>query len=143
MGAEFSIRVEAHFEAAHFLRSYHGVPEPLHGHSYRVEAELAAVEGGIDAESIAVDFISAERHLQEIARRLDYTCINDVAPFTGLNPSAENIAAWFHRELTAAVVAEHAEVRAVVLWEGPFHSVTYRPGSARGTSRERGADERS
>ncbi|MGZ7078042.1 MAG: 6-carboxytetrahydropterin synthase, partial [Thermoanaerobaculia bacterium] len=34
------MRVEARFEAAHFLREYRGISEPLHGHSYKVEAEL-------------------------------------------------------------------------------------------------------
>ena len=54
MSGSFAVRVEAFFEAAHNLRSYHGSPEPLHGHSYKVEAELAASGGGVDGEAIAV-----------------------------------------------------------------------------------------
>src|SRR5687767_10748424 len=95
MTGKFTVRVEARFEAAHFLREYRGISEPLHGHSYRVEADLAARGGGIDQDDIAVDFVSARRKLETLARRLDYGCINDVAPFTEINPTAENIAAWF------------------------------------------------
>jgi 6-pyruvoyltetrahydropterin/6-carboxytetrahydropterin synthase len=124
----FTVRVEARFEAAHYLREYRGISEPLHGHSYKVEAELAASGGGVDSDAIAVDFVSAKHKLESLAKRLDYGCINDVPPFNEINPSAENIAEWFHRELSSAVAGENAVVRAVTIWEGPFNSVTFRAG---------------
>jgi len=129
MSGTFTVRVEARFEAAHFLREYRGISEPLHGHSYKVEAELAAAGGGIDADAIAVDFVSARRKLEALARRLDYGCINDIAPFDEINPSAENIAEWFHGQLSAAVADESALVTSVTVWEGPVNSVTYRAAS--------------
>jgi 6-pyruvoyltetrahydropterin/6-carboxytetrahydropterin synthase len=121
----FVVRVEARFEAAHFLREYRGISEPLHGHSYKVEAELAAVGGGVDQDAIAVDFVSARRKLETLAKKLDYGCINDVPPFDTINPSAENIAQWFAKELGAAVAGEQARVVAVTIWEGPVNSVRY------------------
>src|SRR5512146_998100 len=127
MSPDFTVRVEARFEAAHYLREYRGISEPLHGHSYKVEAELAARGGGVDGAAIAVDFISAKRKLEALAKRLDYGCINDVPPFTEVNPSAENIAEWFCRELGAAVADENALVTAVTIWEGPVNSVTFKP----------------
>jgi 6-pyruvoyltetrahydropterin/6-carboxytetrahydropterin synthase len=127
MPAEFTVRVEARFESAHFLREYRGISEPLHGHSYKVEADLAARGGGIDQDAIAVDFVSAKRKLEQLAKKLDYACINDIPPFTEVNPSAENIAEWFARELGAAVADEEAVIVAVTVWEGPVNSVTYRP----------------
>jgi 6-pyruvoyltetrahydropterin/6-carboxytetrahydropterin synthase len=123
----FTVRVSARFEAAHFLREYRGISEPLHGHSYKVEADLAACAGGIDADAIAVDFVSARRKLEALAKKLDYGCINDVPPFDKINPSAENIAQWFAREVGAAVAGEDAVVSAVTIWEGPVNSVTFRP----------------
>jgi 6-pyruvoyltetrahydropterin/6-carboxytetrahydropterin synthase len=129
MSGDFTVRVEARFEAAHFLREYRGISEPLHGHSYKVEAELAARGGGVDRDAIAVDFVSAKRKLEILAKKLDYGCINDVPPFDAINPSAENIAQWFHRELSAAVAGESALVTAVTVWEGPVNSVTYRPAA--------------
>jgi 6-pyruvoyltetrahydropterin/6-carboxytetrahydropterin synthase len=127
MPTRFTVRVEARFEAAHFLREYRGISEPLHGHSYKVEADLAARGGGLDGDAIAVDFISAKRNLEQLARKLDYGCINDIAPFTEINPSAENIAEWFAKELQTAVDDEHAVVTGVTIWEGPVNSVTYTP----------------
>ena len=123
----FTVRVEARFESAHFLREYRGISEPLHGHSYKVEADLAGREGGVDADDIAVDFVSAKKKLESLAKTLDYKCINDVPPFDQLNPTAENIAQWFHRQLSTAVADEKAIVTGVTIWEGPVNSVRYEP----------------
>lgn len=127
MSGTYTIRIEARFEAAHFLRSYRGVAEPLHGHSYRVEAELGARSNALDSDAIAVDFVSSRQALEALAKRLDYGCINDVEPFTTINPSAENIAKWFHDELSAAVDREGARVLGVTVFEGPFNAATYKP----------------
>jgi 6-pyruvoyltetrahydropterin/6-carboxytetrahydropterin synthase len=127
VSGRFTVRVEARFEAAHYLREYRGISEPLHGHSYKVEADLAGSGGGLDSDAIAVDFVSAKQKLELLAQKLDYGCINDVAPFTTINPSAENIAEWFARELQAAVAGDDATVTAVTIWEGPVNSVTYTP----------------
>ncbi len=127
MPAKFTVRVEARFEAAHYLREYRGISEPLHGHSYKVEADLSARGGALDGDAIAVDFVSAKRKLEALAKKLDYGCINDVAPFTEINPSAENIAEWFAGELQRAVDDENALVTAVTVWEGPVNSVTFVP----------------
>lgn len=125
MSGKFSIRIEARFESAHFLRSYRGIAEPLHGHSYKVEAVLSASGSGLDSDAIAVDFVSSRRELERLAKTLDYTCINDVAPFTTINPSAENIAEWFWRELSELVRAEKAIVDSVTVWEGPVNAATF------------------
>ncbi|HEX7681779.1 MAG TPA: 6-carboxytetrahydropterin synthase, partial [Thermoanaerobaculia bacterium] len=90
-------------------------------------ADLAARAGGVDSDAIAVDFVSARRKLEALAKRLDYGCINDVPPFDEINPSAENIAQWFAGQLGEAVAGEDAVVQAVTIWEGPVNSVTFRP----------------
>jgi len=92
-----------------------------------VEADLAASSGGVDSDAIAVDFVSAKQKLETLAKKLDYGCINDVPPFDRINPSAENIAQWFHRQLSEAVASEKAVVVAITVWEGPVNSVTFRP----------------
>ena len=61
----YLLRVAARFEAAHHLTSYKGAPEPSHGHSWRVEAALAAPE--LDAEGMAFDFVEVQAALRELA----------------------------------------------------------------------------
>lgn len=127
MSNGYVVKIQARFEAAHFLRNYRGISEPLHGHSYLVEAELSAPDGGLDEDDLAVDFIASKRELERFAKTLDYGCINDVAPFDAINPSAENIARWFFEGLRAALEAEQGVVRAITVWEGPVNSVRYEP----------------
>ena len=128
MSEGYVVKIQARFESAHFLRSYRGISEPLHGHSYLVEAELAAPDGGLDDDDLAIDFVASKRELERLAKALDYGCINDVPPFDEINPSAENIARWFHDELTNCLTSEGAVVRGVTIWEGPTNSVRYEAG---------------
>mgnify|MGYP003519654862 CR=1 FL=1 len=72
--------------------------------------------------------VPGDRELERLAKMLDYHCINDVPPFDAINPSAENIARWFHDGLHAALGVESTRIVAVVVWEGPFNSVRYARG---------------
>jgi 6-pyruvoyltetrahydropterin/6-carboxytetrahydropterin synthase len=119
----YLLRVTARFEAAHHLTSYKGAPEPSHGHSWRVEAALAAPE--LDGEGMAWDFVEVQGALREIAGRLDHRDINGVPPFDRLSPTTERIAAWFFERLAEALPG--APLVEVTVWEGPDCSASYRP----------------
>lgn len=119
----YLLRAVARFEAAHHLTSYRGTPEPSHGHSWRVEAALAAP--GLDAEGMAYDFVEILGALRELAARLDHRDINTVPPFDGLSPTTERIAAWFFAQLSERLPG--APLLEVTVWEGPDCSATYRP----------------
>lgn len=122
----YMLRVRTRFEAAHHLTSYRGRPEPVHGHSWRVEAALAA--DGLDEEGIAFDFVAVKRALDELAGRFDHRDLNAVPPFDAVSPTTERIAEWFHRELAARLPG--AGLVEVTVWEGPDASATYRPAAA-------------
>ena len=120
----YRVWVEAFFEAAHNLRSYHGCPEPVHGHSWKVEVEAETAE--LDAEGMALDFGELRGAVGALTKRLDHTYLNDVAPFTDLTPSAENIARWLHDELHLVVERLGGKMVEVRVWEGPHASAAYR-----------------
>jgi 6-pyruvoyltetrahydropterin/6-carboxytetrahydropterin synthase len=122
-GETFVIRVEARFEAAHNLRQYYGKPEPLHGHSWRIEARIESA--GLDQEAISIDYVKVKDALEALAKKLDYTYINEVPPFTRVNPSSENIARWFFEGLNRRGLLGKSVLAEVTLWEGPFNSLTY------------------
>ncbi|HEX6749483.1 MAG TPA: 6-carboxytetrahydropterin synthase QueD [Longimicrobium sp.] len=119
----FLLNVRAHYDAAHFLRNYHGKCEKLHGHRYEVEAGLAfddVGEGGM-----AYDFGEAKRHLRAVADRLDHENINDLPPFTEIEPSAENQARWIFEQLRE-LLGSHAEHLVYVrVWETPNQYAQY------------------
>jgi 6-pyruvoyltetrahydropterin/6-carboxytetrahydropterin synthase len=124
----YLVRVRTRFEAAHHLTSYRGAVEPVHGHSWQVEAALAS--GGLDGEGMACDFVEVQTALRELAAGLDHRDLNGVPPFDLLSPTAERIAAWFFDHLRQRLAAAPAALVEVTVWEGPDCSATYRPGPA-------------
>lgn len=114
---EYRVRIDAGFEAAHFLRTYRGGTEPVHGHSWRVEAELAA--DSLDKDGIAADFVTASRVLKALADSLDTTFLNETPPFDQINPTAENVARWFFDQLEKRLHEDNARLTEVVVHEGP------------------------
>jgi 6-pyruvoyltetrahydropterin/6-carboxytetrahydropterin synthase len=120
----YRVTVSARFEAAHNLLDYEGGPEPLHGHSYTVEAVLESDK--LQRYDLAVDFLAARRALEGIAKELDYRYINEHPDFAGKNTSAENLARWFTRRLDASGTLGWARVAEVTVWEGPVNRATYR-----------------
>jgi 6-pyruvoyltetrahydropterin/6-carboxytetrahydropterin synthase len=120
----FVVSVQAHYDSAHFLRSYHGKCEQLHGHRYVVEAALATTklgEGGI-----AFDFVDLKRVLRGLADELDHNNLNDLPPFTEIEPSAENQARYFYEELKKRLPPEQAEALLYTkVWETPNQWAQY------------------
>ena len=125
----YRVTVSARFEAAHNLIDYPGGPEPLHGHSYRVEAVFESED--LPQYGVAVDFVAAKKALDAIAKEFDYKCINEHPAFTGQNTSAENLARHFAERLEAWGRAAGARVAEVTVWEGPENRATFSGGSRR------------
>ena len=123
----FEVSVEETFAAGHALRNYHGKCENVHGHNYRVRVTL---EGdALGSNGLLVDFVDVKKQLVEIINRLDHQFINDVEPFTVLNPSAENLAKYFYDELSGKL-SNHSEVPVriaeVRIWETDTSIAAYR-----------------
>ncbi|HEX2191271.1 MAG TPA: 6-carboxytetrahydropterin synthase [Longimicrobiaceae bacterium] len=119
----YLVNVRAHYDSAHFLRSYKGKCERLHGHRYEVEACLAFEalgEGGM-----AYDFTDAKRHLRSIADELDHENLNDLAPFREMETSAENQARYIFEELRRRLGAEGEHLLYVRVWETPNQWAQY------------------
>jgi 6-pyruvoyltetrahydropterin/6-carboxytetrahydropterin synthase len=92
----FEITVEAGFSSGHYLRNYYGKCENPHGHNYRVLLTLAGAE--LDEAGLLLDFKVLKTLLKPVVNYLDHQMINDLPPFTELNPSAENLARYFYQE---------------------------------------------
>ena len=120
----FVVSVQAHYDSAHFLRNYKGKCERLHGHRYVVELALTADE--LNEAGIAFDFVDVKKHLRALADRLDHENLNDLEPFTEIEPSAENQARYFYEEMKRLLPAEmRSAVLYVRVWETPTQWATY------------------
>ncbi|GAV22518.1 6-carboxytetrahydropterin synthase QueD [Carboxydothermus pertinax] len=117
----FKISVSTTFDAAHFLKDYDGKCANLHGHTWRVEAE---VEGQTTNDlGLLIDFGMIKDYLKEITSRLDHKLLNDVLP---VNPTAENIARYIYQELKPKLMV-YPEIKlcAIKVWESPNNSATF------------------
>ena len=128
----YRVTVSARFEAAHNLIHTEDGPEPLHGHSYRVEAVLESEK--LQRDEIAVDFLPARRALEAIAKEFDYRYINEHPAFAGRNTSAENLARYVAEKLETSGILGRAGVAEVTVWEGPENRATYAPGGKQKSS---------
>ena len=115
MAARYTLKILADFASAHTLRDYPGACARMHGHNWKVEVEVVAEQ--LDEVGMGVDFKVIKKATRDIADRLDHRYLNDLEPFSRINPTAENIAAYFHRELSAQLNSPGIRVHAVTLWE--------------------------
>ena len=122
----FQITVEDTFAAGHYLRNYRGKCENPHGHNYKVRVTLCGEE--LDRAGLLLDFKDLKDVMRDTVDRLDHQMINDVEPFTALNPSAENLAKYFYDKTQAklrAVTNGRVRVKDVTVWETDTTTATY------------------
>jgi 6-pyruvoyltetrahydropterin/6-carboxytetrahydropterin synthase len=123
----FEIAVEETFAAGHALRGYKGKCENVHGHNYKVRVVMTGEK--LDQVGLVYDFVELKKRMEEVIRAIDHKFLNDLEPFTQLNPSAENIAKYFYDELSRrlAASANGARLREVTIFETDTTTATYRP----------------
>lgn len=123
MNARYSLKVVTDFASAHTLREYPGACSRMHGHNWKVEVEVVAT--ALDDIGMGIDFKQIKQATREIAERLDHRYLNEIEPFDTINPTAENIAAYFYRDLSQQLNSEQVRVDAVTLWETERACVRY------------------
>ncbi|MCK4221856.1 MAG: 6-carboxytetrahydropterin synthase QueD [Dehalococcoidia bacterium] len=121
----YQLFVEEHFDAAHYIRNYHGKCENLHGHRFKVVARLEATE--LNEAGLAYDFAALKRYLRELLAQFDHSCLNDVPPFDRAEPSCENIAATIYEQLKAQFPGSDVKLTSIEVWESPTSGAAYCP----------------
>lgn len=111
----FEVSKNVWFCAAHQVRFDNGQCERLHGHNWRVQVTVRAKK--LDHIGYVVDFSELKRETWLAVERFDHKNINEVAPFTELNPTAENLSWYVHGELVKIFNDERKQVYMVEIWE--------------------------
>lgn len=127
----YTIRTRAEFESSHSIREYiedpdnpgHYLDEPLHGHSWVVEA-FASSRTVEERTGFAIDFMTLKGKVEELASYLGHQNINNLPPFDKTNPSTENIAKWFYQNIRE-IIPEGSTLSKVRVWEGPHNFAEY------------------
>jgi 6-pyruvoyltetrahydropterin/6-carboxytetrahydropterin synthase len=122
----YEVTVEDSFAAGHYLRNYRGKCENPHGHNYKVRVTLAGEQ--LDKAGLLIDFKDLREVMKQVIDRLDHRMINDLEPFTVLNPSAENLAKYFFDEANGRLRSstnDRVGVKMVTIFETDTTTATY------------------
>jgi len=122
----YEITVEREFSSGHYLRNYHGRCENPHGHNYKVRITLSGAE--LDEAGLLLDFKLLKQVMRPVIERIDHQMLNDLEPFTTVNPSAENIARYFYDQTNqqlAEMTQGRVRVKDCTIWETSTSSATY------------------
>jgi len=119
----YDLMIETQFASAHQLRGYKGKCETLHGHNWRVQVTVSAEK--LNEIGLAIDFHELKDMVSDVVSSLDHTFLNDVFPFTEINPSSEHIAKWIYETLKKKVEQNDCTIVSVTVWESETASATY------------------
>jgi 6-pyruvoyltetrahydropterin/6-carboxytetrahydropterin synthase len=119
----YLISVEQNFSAAHYLRNYGGKCESLHGHTFKVVVTVKTIS--LNEIGLGYDFTILKSQLDEILSVFDHTSLNEIPPFTEMNPSSENIAMVIYSEMKNKIKGNQVTLESVDVWESPTSHVVY------------------
>jgi 6-pyruvoyltetrahydropterin/6-carboxytetrahydropterin synthase len=136
----YYLKSEASFDAAHFLKGYHGKCSNLHGHRWRVLAEICGenLSQHRQTRGMLVDFGDLKQWIKEHCDALDHSLIYEKGSLrektlealeeegfamneVTFRPTAENFAEYFYREMKAAGFPVHR----VEVYETPNNVAAY------------------
>jgi 6-pyruvoyltetrahydropterin/6-carboxytetrahydropterin synthase len=122
----YEVTAEDTFAAGHYLRDYKGKCENPHGHNYKVQVTLRGEK--LDRAGLLLDFKDLKVVMKHVIDYLDHQMMNDIEPFTRINPSAENLAKYFFDETNARLKQAtdgRVGVKQVTIWETETSIATY------------------
>lgn len=116
----FEVGIRNRLRAVHFLRGDFGEETLPHAHEYLVEWIVGT--DTLDANGFAVDIALMEKLLGSLAVELDGTTLNELEFFDRRQVSVENLAAYLHERLFAALEGRSYPVEGIVssrvqVWE--------------------------
>lgn len=139
----YILRTEADFDSAHFLYGYEGKCRNIHGHRWKIEAEICSEKLISEGQTrgMIVDFGDLKRDLKEIADSLDHRLIYERGTLKAateqaladegfaltavdFRPTAEN----FSRYIFGLMIDKGYSVRRVTVYETPNNCAVYEEG---------------
>ncbi|MBI5695820.1 MAG: 6-carboxytetrahydropterin synthase QueD [Nitrospirae bacterium] len=119
----YELTIETKFSAAHQLRGYKGRCEKLHGHNWKVK--VSVVSDVLNDIGLVMDFKDLKDATNEFLTQLEHSFVNDVFPFTEINPSSENIAKWIYDGLSKKLNTDYLSVSMVTVYESDNACASY------------------
>ncbi len=119
----YELMIKTHFASAHNLRDYEGACERLHGHNWIVGVYVKAES--LDSIGLALDFKILKEKTRKLMEEIDHQYLNELQPFTEMNPSSENIARYLFKRLSESLSNYPVKVSKVNVWESENACASY------------------
>lgn len=119
----YEIIVKHHFSSAHKLINYDGECKNLHGHNWKVKVFARAEE--LNNIGISLDFKEFKKIARDEIDKFDHVFLNEHPSFTGINPTAENIARILFQDISEKVNDGNMKIHMIEVWESDNNGVRY------------------
>jgi 6-pyruvoyltetrahydropterin/6-carboxytetrahydropterin synthase len=119
----YELKIISQFAAAHQLREFEGACEKLHGHNWKVEVYVTGNK--LEKNGVLIDFRMIKDATKRVLDRLDHKFLNELEPFTSLNPSSENIACHIFKSLSRELDDDTVKITKVTAWESDSACASY------------------
>ena len=142
----YCLKIQSHFDSAHFLNKYEGKCSNIHGHHWQVEvgisSELLYQEG--QQRGMVLDFKLAKQLVNNVTEGFDHKLIiehdsletstldclkNDNFDIleVSFRPTAENLSRFIFDILSVelSTVSEYCKIKYVTVYETPDNCCTY------------------
>lgn len=120
----WELTITQDFSSSHQLRNYGGKCEHMHGHNFGVEVCVQG-EKLDDRVHYLMDFKELKQLTKGVLDTLDHKHLNEVEPFTEINPSSENLAMHIYKELKS-LLPDNVSLAWVSVSEKESSKATYR-----------------
>lgn len=131
----YILKIEDHFDSAHFLKGYKGKCANIHGHRWKVEIEIQSNEL---IDGMVEDFTVLKMSIKDIIRFYDHALIIEKGSLRDLTlnclkedgfriieldfkPTAENFSKLFYDEISKL----NYNVKKVTVYETPNNCASY------------------
>lgn len=121
----YNVTIRTEFNSAHKLRGYKGKCESLHGHNWTIEVTVSAQR--LNKLGMVIDFTDLKKGTLRFLEQLDHKYLNELKPFTKINPTSENISKFVYDGLKRICKRYKVKPVKVTVWETPTSSATYEP----------------
>ncbi len=119
----YDIFIKTHFAGAHHLRDYPGDCEKPHGHNWKVDVTVRAIE--LDQYGMGIDFKVLKKTVKEVIDKLDHNDLNTLPAFQEKNPSSEHIAEFIFAEAKALLSSDRYSLYSVRVMETDTQGLIY------------------
>lgn len=121
----YEITIQTQFSSAHRLRQYNGECERLHGHNWKLEVSVKSKK--LNELGMVMDFKDLKDKVKSIINKLDHQYLNEIPPFTEINPTTENLSKYIFDELSKMINDADIKVSNVKIWESDTCYANYGP----------------